>query len=177
VWIELSCIECQFYETWLDFLRWCDTINETRVILNILYSGKSVAIKFSMLRCFGAISSNGCRPPVTAGVSWWSAMIEGCRAQQTSMERLNRLREANSQWKRIPISNGPWKKWIFKSISTNWQWHKFIFNGGSSMPWWNWEMIQRNGWKVIKRLVVVVENRQTRVFATFKQGQVIFWWP
>ena len=36
------------------------------------------------------------------------------------------------------------------------------------MPWWNWEAIQRNGWKVIKRLV---ENRQTRVFATFEQGQ------
>ena len=47
--------------------------------------------------------------------------------------------------------NGPTKKWIFKSISTNWQWHKFIFIGGSSMPWWNWEMIQRNGRKVIKR--------------------------
>jgi len=32
----------------------------------------------------------------------------------------------------------------------------------------NWEMIQRNAWKVIQRLV---ENRQTRVFATFEQGQ------
>jgi len=29
-------------------------------------------------------------------------------------------------------------------------------------------MIQRNAWKVIQRLV---ENRQTRVFATFEQGQ------
>ena len=64
--------------------------------------------------------------------------------------------------------NGPTKKWIFKSISTNWQWHKFIFIGGSSMPWWNREVIQRNGWKVIKHLV---ENHQTRVFATFEQGQ------
>jgi len=36
------------------------------------------------------------------------------------------------------------------------------------MPWWNWKVIQRNGWKVIKRLV---ENRQTRVFTTFKQRQ------
>jgi len=45
--------------------------------------------------------------------------------QQTSMERLNRLREANSQWKGIPIGNGPSKEWIFKSISTNWQWHKY----------------------------------------------------
>ena len=120
---------------------------------------------------FGEVSSNGCRPPVTAGVSWWSAMIGGCRAQQseqTSMEWLNRLREANSQWKGNPVGNGPRKEWIFKSISTNWQWHKFIFIGGSSMPWWNWEVIQRNGWKVIKRLV---ENRQTRVFATFGQGQ------
>jgi len=94
--------------------------------------------------------------------------IGGCQAQQTSMERLNRLREANSQWEGIPVGNGPRKKWIFKSIGTNWQWHKFIFIGGSSMPWWNWEVIQRNGWKVIKRLV---ENRQTRVFATFEQGQ------
>jgi len=33
--------------------------------------------------------------------SWWSAMIGGCRAQQTSMERLNRLREANG-----PTANG-----------------------------------------------------------------------
>ena len=110
---------------------------------------------------FGEVSSNGCRPPVTAGVSWWSAMIGGCRAQQseqTSMEWLNRLREANSQWEGNPVGNGPRKEWIFKSISTNWQWHKFIFIGGSSMPWWNWEVIQRNGLKVIKRLV---ENRQT----------------
>ena len=106
------------------------------------------------------------RPPVTAG--WWSATIGGCRAQQTPMEWLNRLREANSQWEVIPIGNGPRKKWIFESISTNWQWRKFVFIGGSSMPWWNWKVIQRNGWKVIKRLV---ENRQTRVFATFKQGQ------
>ena len=86
------------------------------------------------------------RPPVTAG--WWSATIGGCRAQQTPMEWLNRLREANSQWEVIPIGNGPRKKWIFESISTNWQWHKFIFIGGSSMPWWNWKVIQRNGWKV-----------------------------
>jgi len=48
---------------------------------------------------------------------------------------LNWLREANSQWEGIPISNGPRKKWIFKSINTNWQWHKFIFIGGSSMRW------------------------------------------
>ena len=50
---------------------------------------------------------------------------------------------------------------MFENISTNWQWHKFLFIGGSSMPWWNWEMIQRNGWKVIQRLV---ENSQTRFF-------------
>ena len=37
-------------------------------------------------------------------------MIGGCQAQQTSVERLNRLREANSQWKRIPIGNGPKKE-------------------------------------------------------------------
>jgi len=80
------------------------------------------------LRFFGEVSSNGCRPPVTAGVSWWSAMIGGCWAQQTSMERLNRLREANSQWKGIPVGNGPRKEWILKRISTNWQWHKFIWH-------------------------------------------------
>ena len=75
---------------------------------------------------FCEISSNGCGPPVTAGVSWWSAMIGGCRAQQTSMERLNRLREANSQWEGIPINNGPRKKWIFKSITTNWKWQIYF---------------------------------------------------
>ena len=37
-------------------------------------------------------------------------MIGGCRAQQTSMERLNRLREANSQWEGIAIGNGSRKK-------------------------------------------------------------------
>ena len=98
-------------------------------------------------------------------------MISNDRRMPSSADlhkRLNRLRAANSQWEGIPIRNGPKKEWIFKSISTNWQWHKFIFIGGSSMPWWNWEVIQRNGWKVIKRLV---ENRQTRVFATFEQGQ------
>jgi len=126
------------------------------------------SVRTSVLRFFGEVSSNGCRLPVTARVSWWSAMIGGCQAQQTSMERLNRLPEANSQWKGIPIGNGSRKKWIFKSISTNWQCHKFIFIGGSSMPWWNWEVIQRNDLKVIKGLV---ENCQARVFATFEQGQ------
>ena len=44
-----------------------------------------------LLWFFGEVSSNGCRPPVTTGVSWWSALIGGCWSQQTSMERLNRL--------------------------------------------------------------------------------------
>jgi len=62
------------------------------------------------------------------------------------------------------------KKWIFEDISTNWQWHKFIFAGGSSrpMPWWNWEVIQRKSRKIIQCLV---KNRQTRVFTTFEQEQ------
>ena len=62
------------------------------------------------------------------------------------------------------------KKWIFEDISTNCQWHKFIFAGGSSrpMPWWNWEVIQRKSRKIIQCLV---KNRQTRVFTTFEQEQ------
>ena len=120
-----------------------------------------------VLRFFGEISSNGCRPPVTAAVSWQSATVGGCRVQQSPVEELNRLRETNSQWEEIPISNGPRKKWIFEDISTNWQWYKFIFVGGSSMPWWNWEMIQRKSRKIIQWLV---KNRQTRVFTTFEQA-------
>ena len=54
------------------------------------------------------------------------------------------------------------KKWIFEDISMNWQWHKFIFIGGSSMPWWNWEVIQRKRRKLIQRLVK--KNRQTSVY-------------
>jgi len=93
-------------------------------------------------------------------------MVGGCRVLQSPVEGLSRLQETNSQWEGIPVSNGPRKKWIFEDISTNWQWHKFIFIGGSSMQWWNWEMIQRK--KPIQR---VVKNRQTRVFMMFEQGQ------
>jgi len=64
---------------------------------------------------FSAMSSNGWRPPVTAGMSWSSATIGGCRAQQTPIEGLNRLREANRQWKGIPIGNGPRKNEYLKT--------------------------------------------------------------
>jgi len=101
-------------------------------------------------------------------LSWLSATVGRCRVQQSPVEGLSRLQETNSQLKGVPIGNGPRKKWMFENISTNWQWHKFLFIGGSCMPWWNWKMIQRNSWKVSQRLV---ENRQTRVFATFEQGQ------
>ena len=117
-----------------------------------------------LLRFFGEISSNGCRPPVTARVSWWWATVGGCWVQQSPVETLSRLQKTNSQGKGVLIGNGPRKKWMFENISTNWQWHKFVFIVGSSMPWWNWKVIQRNGWKVIQLLV---ENRQTM----FEQGQ------
>ena len=42
-------------------------------------------------------------------------MIGGCRAQQTSMERLNRLQEANSQWEGITIGNGTRKNEYLKA--------------------------------------------------------------
>jgi len=63
-----------------------------------------------VLRFFGAMSSNGCRPPVTVGVSWWSATVAGCWVLQSLVEGLSRLRETNSQWEGIPIGNGPRKK-------------------------------------------------------------------
>jgi len=88
-------------------------------------------------------------------------MVGGCWVLQSRVEGLSRLQETNSQWEEVPISNGPRKKWIFEDISTNWQWHKFIFVGGSSMPWWNWEVIQRKSRKIIQRLV---KNRQTSVY-------------
>jgi len=39
-------------------------------------------------RFVGEISSSGCRPPVTAGVSWWSATVGGCWVQQSPVEGL-----------------------------------------------------------------------------------------
>ena len=78
-----------------------------------------------VLRFFGEISSNGCRPPVTARVSWWWATVGGCWVQQSPVETLSRLQKTNSQGKGVLIGNGPRKKWMFENISTNWQWHKF----------------------------------------------------
>jgi len=120
--------------------------------------------------------------------------VPRCNIQQWVQTTRYRRPECPDDQQRLEdaeFSRAPWKDWvecerrtangrefqsvmagenkrIFENISTNWQWHKFLFIGGSSMPWWSWEMIQRNGWKVIERLV---ENRQMRVFATFEQGQ------
>jgi len=69
---------------------------------------------FFVLHFFSEISSNGCRPTVTAGVSWWSATVGGCRVQESPVEGLSWLRETNSQWEGIPISNGPRKNWMFE---------------------------------------------------------------
>jgi len=84
-----------------------------------------IAIIKINLRFFGEISSNGCRPPVTAGVSWRSATVGGCRVQHSPVEGLSRLRETNSQWEfQSEMVQG--KKWTFEKISTNWQWHNFF---------------------------------------------------
>jgi len=94
-------------------------------------------------------------------------MIGGCRVLQSPVEGLSRLQETNSQWEGVPIGNGPRKNEYLKtSVRTGND--KFIFVGGSSMPWWNWDVIQRKSRKIIQRLV---KNRQRRVFTTFEQGQ------
>ena len=46
---------------------------------------------------------------------------------------------------------------------------QIYFVGGSGIPWWNWEVIQRKSWKINQCLV---KNRQTSVFTTFEQGQL-----
>ena len=98
--------------------------------------------------------------------SWWSAMIGGCRAQQTSMERLNRLREANG-----PTANGRefqsvmvWgmNEYLKASVRTGSDIHLFSLEALVCRDE-TWEVIQRNGWKVIKRLV---ENRKNNWLVT-----------
>ena len=81
---------------------------QVRRILNLLLH--KIGYAPGVVRFFGEISSNGCRPPVTAGVSWWSATVGGCRVHQSPMQGLSRLRETNSQWEGVPIGNGDFRK-------------------------------------------------------------------
>ena len=75
-----------------------------------------VAVCFGKSSFFGEMSSNECRPPVNAGVSWWSAMAGGCRVQQSPVERLSGLQKTNSQGEGVPVGNGPRKKWMFENL-------------------------------------------------------------
>ena len=50
---------------------------------------------------FGEVSSNGCRPPVTARVSWWSAMIGGCQAKFKLTQEKQRKWQFQSQTDKI----------------------------------------------------------------------------
>jgi len=94
------------------------------------------------------------------------SMVGGCRVLQSPVEGLSRLQETNSQWEGISISNGPRKKWIFKDISTNWQWHVFIFVWGrDEAERWSREKAERlfNAlWKTVKRECLRRSNKGTQ---------------
>ena len=81
------------------------------------------------------------------------------------------------------FSRAPWKDWVdckrrtangreFQSImvqgkneclktSVQTGNNKFLFIGGSNMPWWNWNR-NRNGWKVIQRLATLEQGQPTK---------------
>jgi len=98
------------------------------------------------------MSGNGCRPPVTP----WEP-----RGRTESTARDEQTMGGNYN------QNGPRKNEYLKN-QYELAMTQFIFIGGSSMPWWNWEVIQRKSWKIIQCLV---KNRRTRVLTTFEQGQ------
>jgi len=120
--IALDLLILQYKNLWLSALLLINTYNLFTVFLTILLVHSllllicmSWTIKwFFVLHFFSETSSNGCRPTFTAGVSWWSATVEGCRVQESPVEGLSWLRETHSQWEGIPIGNGPRKNWMFE---------------------------------------------------------------
>jgi len=59
--------------------------------------------------------------------------IGGCRAQQTPVEGLNRLREASSQWEELQSVMVRGKNEYLKALVRTGN-DKFVFIGCSSMP-------------------------------------------